>query len=376
MARVRRGRFTDRDSAVFPSGESRATDHAPLRALVRTLEAGRAYYHSTMPDTRSPSPALPSTHWLKSNLAALGSAAVLTVYAAGWARTKAAADLLEEQSERRLPPRRPAARVAMGQVEGTPVARANEAAASPPPAEAPAPAPSGVAEKVAVMAAPANKSTTEETTTATRPAPQSPSTTAGPSAAVAQSPKQPTSPANVGATIAVSPSVTATPTAPSASASTAAAPSTTPPSTVATSTTPASTSAPAPAPAPAQPAAPAPTVVPGAPRELATDAQATTSAAKTAAAPAGPVTYKDGLYSGWGTSRHGDIEAYVEIKDGRIKSAFIGECLTQYSCSWISRLPGWVVEAQSPETDYISGATHSSNAFYYAIVNALKKAAK
>jgi uncharacterized protein with FMN-binding domain len=139
-------------------------------------------------------------------------------------------------------------------------------------------------------------------------------------------------------------------------------------------TAPTTTTTPAtPTPTPAAPAQD-PNIVPGAPRELATNAQATAPAAKGADAPSGPVTYKDGLYSGWGTSRHGDIEAYVEIKGGRIKSAFIGECLTQYSCSWIEKLPPMVIEAQSAEIDYISGATHSSNAFYYAVVNALKKA--
>lgn len=124
------------------------------------------------------------------------------------------------------------------------------------------------------------------------------------------------------------------------------------------------------------PAAPAqdPNVVPGAPRDLATTAQATAPAAKGGDAPSGQAAYKDGLYSGWGTSRHGDIEAYVEIKGGKITSAFISECLTQYSCSWIAKLPPMVIEAQSAEIDYISGATHSSNAFYYAVANALKKA--
>lgn len=111
-------------------------------------------------------------------------------------------------------------------------------------------------------------------------------------------------------------------------------------------------------------------------RELATTAIATVpaSAGATKADPNAPVRYKDGVYSGWGSSRHGDIEAYVEIKNGHIKSTFISECLTQYSCSWIAKLPGWVVEAQSAETDYISGATQSSNAFYYAVVAALNKA--
>jgi uncharacterized protein with FMN-binding domain len=86
------------------------------------------------------------------------------------------------------------------------------------------------------------------------------------------------------------------------------------------------------------------------------------------------VGYKDGLYFGWGYSRHGDIQAAVEIKDGKIKSAFISECLTQYSCSWISMLPSQVVARQSADVDYVSGATQSTNAFYYAVVQALKKA--
>jgi len=37
-------------------------------------------------------------------------------------------------------------------------------------------------------------------------------------------------------------------------------------------------------------------------------------------------------------------------------------------------LPPQVVTRQSAEVDYVSGATQSSNAFYYAIVEALSKA--
>jgi uncharacterized protein with FMN-binding domain len=84
--------------------------------------------------------------------------------------------------------------------------------------------------------------------------------------------------------------------------------------------------------------------------------------------------YTDGTFTGWGTSRHGDIQASVEIRNGRIASASISECLTRYSCSWISALPGQVVSRQSAEVDYVSGATQSSNAFYYAVVEALHKA--
>ena len=84
--------------------------------------------------------------------------------------------------------------------------------------------------------------------------------------------------------------------------------------------------------------------------------------------------YKDGTYLGWGTSRHGDIQAQVVIEGGRIASATIAQCLTRYSCSVIARLPPQVTERQSPETDYVSGATQSTNAFYYAVVEALSKA--
>jgi uncharacterized protein with FMN-binding domain len=87
-----------------------------------------------------------------------------------------------------------------------------------------------------------------------------------------------------------------------------------------------------------------------------------------------PPQYKDGTYSGWGTSRHGDIEATVVIAGGRITSAVISQCLTRYSCSWVSHLQGQVVTRQSAEVDYVSGATQSANAFYYAVVQALSKA--
>ena len=101
--------------------------------------------------------------------------------------------------------------------------------------------------------------------------------------------------------------------------------------------------------------------------------QAAPTPVPVAAAPAKP-QYKDGAYLGWGTSRHGDIQAQVIIEGGRIASATIAQCLTRYSCSVIARLPPQVGERQSPETDYVSGATQSTDAFYYAVVEALSKA--
>jgi len=92
------------------------------------------------------------------------------------------------------------------------------------------------------------------------------------------------------------------------------------------------------------------------------------------AAPLATNGYKDGTYFGWGTSRHGDIQASVVIVGGRIASASIAQCLTRYPCSWIASLPGEVVARQSPKIDYVSGATQSTEAFSSAVIDALSKA--
>jgi len=84
--------------------------------------------------------------------------------------------------------------------------------------------------------------------------------------------------------------------------------------------------------------------------------------------------FKDGTYLGWGYCRHGDIQASVAVEAGRIVSATIARCLTRYSCSWIEALPGQVVSRQSPEVDYVSGATESTDAFHDAVADALSKA--
>jgi len=93
----------------------------------------------------------------------------------------------------------------------------------------------------------------------------------------------------------------------------------------------------------------------------------------TPAPPASP-KWNDGSYSGWGRSRHGDIQATVAIESGKIVYVAITVCATRYPCDVIAKLPGQVLERQSPETDFVAGATESTNAFYYAVVEALKKA--
>jgi uncharacterized protein with FMN-binding domain len=126
-------------------------------------------------------------------------------------------------------------------------------------------------------------------------------------------------------------------------------------------------------------ASPSPAVAPG---------PATSGAAAASPAPAGSadtappppavapakITWKDGTYLGWGSCRHGDIQASVTIEHGRITVAKIAQCWTRYSCSWISALPPQVVERQSQDVDWVSGATQSADAFYGAVVDALSKA--
>jgi len=128
---------------------------------------------------------------------------------------------------------------------------------------------------------------------------------------------------------------------------------------------------------PAAPAESQPAVAPlAATSQPGTDVIASEGSHRTelAAPPIPKVQYKDGTYTGWGTSRHGDIQASVVIEGGRIMSATIAQCLTRYSCSWIAPLPPEVVARQSAEVDYVSGATESTNAFYYGVLEALGKA--
>jgi uncharacterized protein with FMN-binding domain len=95
---------------------------------------------------------------------------------------------------------------------------------------------------------------------------------------------------------------------------------------------------------------------------------------QTSPAAAKPVHYKDGKFLGWGSCRHGDIQASVVIQNGKIVSSAITVCATRYSCDWISALPGQVVTRQSANVDYISGASESSDAFYDAVTAALASA--
>jgi uncharacterized protein with FMN-binding domain len=245
----------------------------------------------------SPGSDTPRAPLSRNNLTAIGSAAVIVVYAAGFARTQPAAQRFADEAR---PIRRPATDESLSSrhpaAEPTPVRRdpaADSATVTTGHSATPAP--------VTKAAAPIAKRSARHTTTAT----------------------------------------------PSDSVPMNAAPVSNAPLTAALT---------------------APSIPP-----VQTPASPTTAPADSAPTPEKP-TYKDGTYSAWGTSRHGDIQATVTVRNSKIIYASITECLTQYSCSWVAPLPPQVVQRQNAEVDFVSGATQSSNAFYYAVLGALKQA--
>ena len=92
--------------------------------------------------------------------------------------------------------------------------------------------------------------------------------------------------------------------------------------------------------------------------------------------PAKPVAsaFKDGTYTGLGTSRRGDIKVSLAVLSGRIASVTITGATTQYPTRLIAGLPNQVVSRQSAQVDTISGATYSSLAFRAAVQQALQNA--
>lgn len=234
-------------------------------------------------------------------LVALGTAAVIAIYAAGYQRTKPAADLLERASrDRRSAPAPVATPLALS---GDTVAQLLAVVANTQPHESTEKTDSVAVPVVSTSTTPTNKKAVVKTDTGSAPA-----KAAEDAPPVVDSPQTPTQ---------------------------------------------------------------VPTQVPK--QAPVTAAGAATPPVDTVVEPPKPA-YHDGMFIGYGTSRHGDIEAMIEIKDGRIISAVINRCLTRYSCSWIAKLPPQVVERQSADVDYVSGATQSANAFYYAVAQALEKA--
>ncbi len=106
-------------------------------------------------------------------------------------------------------------------------------------------------------------------------------------------------------------------------------------------------------------------------RDTATATPVLTAAPITSA----PVSYRDGVFTGAGTSRFGGFEVAVTIVDGRITGVELTRVTTRYPASRVSRLPAQVVERQSANVDMVTGATASARAFRDAVAQALAQAA-
>jgi uncharacterized protein with FMN-binding domain len=275
----------------------------------------------------------------KNNLVALGSAAVFTVYGAGFMRTKAAAARFANATDGRRPP----------------LPGPRTGAVRPNIAEGPAAASSNtsvtarvVGESKAPVVAPQHSPTAPARASALAIHSES----AGKRAVAPAAPSQ-TSNAAPSAATSIDPA-----SSPMASAPQQAASTVPPAAALIQMPTPAS-----PAPPPA-----------AATRDSAGMSSNNSNGSNAATDSTAVKPLKDGTFTGWGTSRHGDIQATVMVKNGKIFFAAISECMTQYSCSWISQLPPQVVARQSAEVDYVSGATQSTIAFYRAVIEAMSKA--
>jgi uncharacterized protein with FMN-binding domain len=123
-------------------------------------------------------------------------------------------------------------------------------------------------------------------------------------------------------------------------------------------------------------AASAPTTITAtaSPTAITPAASPTATATATSTPSSTTAVYRDGTYTGSGTSRRGNVNVSVTIQGGRIANVTISSVTTQYPVSRIAALPAQVVTRQSGQVDNVSGATYSAQAFSLAVQAALSKA--
>jgi uncharacterized protein with FMN-binding domain len=98
--------------------------------------------------------------------------------------------------------------------------------------------------------------------------------------------------------------------------------------------------------------------------------------ASTAASSSAPsvTAYRDGTYTGSGTSRRGNVTVSLTVASGRISNVSITRVTTEYPGSRISALAAQVVASQSSQVNNVTGATYSAQAFRLAVQAALQQA--
>jgi len=98
------------------------------------------------------------------------------------------------------------------------------------------------------------------------------------------------------------------------------------------------------------------------------------TASATASSSSSVSPYKDGTYSGTGTSRRGNISVAVTVSGGQITNVAITKVATEYPISAVQSLPAQVLARQSANVNGVSGATYSAQAFRGAVQAALQQA--
>jgi uncharacterized protein with FMN-binding domain len=96
-------------------------------------------------------------------------------------------------------------------------------------------------------------------------------------------------------------------------------------------------------------------------------------ASATASAPS-VTTYRDGTYSGTGSSRRGNVSVSLTVSGRRITNVSITGVTTEYPVSRIAALPTQVLASQSSQVNNVTGATYSAQAFRLAVQAALAQA--
>ena len=87
----------------------------------------------------------------------------------------------------------------------------------------------------------------------------------------------------------------------------------------------------------------------------------------------GPIALADGDYSGTGTGYRGTTAVTVTVKDGYITAITIESYRddNEYFSRAKNKVISYIITAQSPDVDAVSGATYSSQGIMEAVADAL-----
>ena len=117
---------------------------------------------------------------------------------------------------------------------------------------------------------------------------------------------------------------------------------------------------------------PTPVLTPS-PTPVATPTPTPTAVPTAAPTASGPIALADGDYSGTGSGFRGSTVVTVTVKDGFITAITIESYRddNEYFSRAKNKVISYIIDAQSPDVDAVSGATYSSNGIMDAVADAL-----